>query len=348
MTGALRLLAVWVAIAAASAHTIGQANAQEHRMQLNTVKFTLRPLALASAAATAGLKLVDAAAGVQLITSATTAPPAGAASTVFSMMPLRPTEGAAKPFRTLTHLLPAPPAWDLVLDGKAQRLALVHEKALGGSSVLLLSGFDKADAGLPAGYDAASYTLPRFVGKRSDAATQRITAIADSERAVWFERARSGGYERKGTLCDCVDALVVPYRGAFGLVYKTRVPGAVRGNLTWPGTLHWQPLDTQLAPTGTAQTLFDGYTVFEFAVDTAGDAIAMLLTTAQGTRLALAASPSGPWAGHAFTEPAQGEALSQPSLVLTPELVHMALLDQAGSAQARVLFGTASVVLPGR
>lgn len=343
----------WLAALAIAALTLGPmagpASGQEKHMDINAITLSLRPLAVPKAAALAGIKLLEAPGGVQLVLAATERKAAAQAETSLTVMPVGGAgEGGARPFSAWPQVLPVPPAWDLALDKSGARLALVHDEALGATFTLRLTGFDRSAGRLAEAAALASHTRPRFVGKRDDAAERRITAIADKAQAVLFELGAGGTYERKATLCECIDALVLPYLDRFVLLYKTRAPGLEGDPRPGAGTLHWRPLDARLVPLAEALPLFGAQTVFEFAADTTGVDIAVLATTPEGTRLAVASAPAGPWSVSGLVEAAHGQALSRPALALTAEGVHLALLEHAGSARARVLYGHAPLASLGK
>lgn len=332
---------VWLALV--GAWTFGTVLAREKTMDLQP-DLRLRPLA-AAADGIDRIRLAQSAAGLRLIVSATQDKPVVGARTTLSALSLTPNEGPLTTVATIDQLLPPPPAWDLALDAAGQRPAWVMERAMGGTYSVRLTGFDRREARVPDDPGLNSYGRPSFVDRHSDRALQAVVAIADDREAVLFERDADGRFQRRATLCSCIDATLLPFGQGFVLVSKRRVPGPVRGTAIAPGSLHLQALDARLAPVGNALEPVPGLVVYEFAADAQAGRLALLLTTGEGTRLLQSRAVDGPWLGMALDEDDQGTRLRSPTLALAADATAIALLDTT-AGRRRILFGGTRRVPP--
>jgi hypothetical protein len=324
---------------------IGHGQCQEKSMGARNLKFDMRPLVLNDMPSIVGLKLLETPQGVQLISSITKRGIAAVgAQTVISATPLIKTDQQMVTLFTIEQLLPPPPAWDIAINANGA-YAVVYENALGATYVLevISTGKTPSQTTVPAGYSQESFTTPNFIRRQTNENTRRISAIVDKKTGVVFAKTQDGSYQEQGELCQCAEALIVPYRDHFLLFYKVIVPGAVRGKLTSPGKLFWRPLDKGLVPTGDAREALADQTVFEFEVDVAEDVIAVVATTKSGTKLALSKAPEEAFSITAFDEVRQGESFSKPSVVIAKAQVYVALLENATLGQARILTGSAPI-----
>jgi hypothetical protein len=313
------------------------------RMPGTKTRLNLAPLAVKDAASVAALELLETPQGAQLLT-AVTRPAAtgfGAETVISTHAPGRGDQGAP-PLFAWRQVLPPPPAWDVAVNAGGS-YALVYEKALGATYTLVAQGGGQTEVSVAGEYHRESFTRPRFVKRHPDEATRAIVAIAEKKWAVLFVRRPDGRYDRQGKLCDCSEALVVPFQGQFLLFYKVTVPGPVRGNLISPGRLYWLRLGRDFTPVGGAQEALPGHTVYEFDADVAAGALAVLATTATGTRLAVGAAPGAAWAVTEFNEAQSGANLTRPAVLVAGPQLYAAFLENALSAQGRVLVASAAL-----
>lgn len=313
-------------------------------MDLQPDRLNLRPLA-AAAEPLDRIRLLQTAQGLRLMASQTKPTPGMGARTELMALPLTPEEGRFTTVATVDQLLPPPPQWDLTVDTALQRPAWLMDQAQGATSSVRLTGFDRKETVVPHAAGLASHGRPSFVHRRSDEATRQVVAMVDSSQAALFERQDDGRYARRAALCECTDAQLVPLGAGYVLVFKRRVPGPVRGNDLWPGSLHLQPLDDQFRPVGAPRDLMPGSAVFEFAADAVAGRLALLLTSSEGTMLVQAPSTDGPWLAIGIVEDERGAALRSPTLTVSADATAIALLDHT-AGRRRILFGGTRRVPP--
>jgi hypothetical protein len=225
--------------------------------------------------------------GVFLFASKTAStPPMGARTTISAVAP-----GASrarwKTVATLDEMVPAQPIWDVTLAEGSQP-DIVYERPGGAINALLLRRASGATEGLSGAYPLQSFSDPRFA-RPTGKPPQWMTAVVDNRTCVALPLRPGAEYR---TLGECSGAgLLVLMDSGFVYLYKTKVPGLVRGNLNSPGRLHLATLDAELRPTGPPTEVFSG-TIFEFDADVIRNKLVVLATTPSG--IAILSGNAGP------------------------------------------------------
>lgn len=260
--------------------------------------------------------------------------------TVIASTSLLEGEGSTAPLFEIGHLLPTAPEWDVALgpDGSCW---IVYERAKGATYDLFLQGTNHEELCVTAGFPLDSHSGPRFIKRSLEPPRRAVTAITDADSVALFQETSEGAYSRT-LLGQGSAARIVQSEGKRYLFFKTEVPGPARGTMTLPGRLHWATLGPDDRPLEMPIPLFADEDVYEFDVDVQGDVIVLFATTSMGSKLRRGRSPAGAFETMCLQEDDMGSSYTRPTVLLTPSAIHLAILDQAGTATAQILRGETS------
>jgi hypothetical protein len=315
-------------------------------MQSNALKILLAPHQVPAPLPISTLKLLDSTQqALFLFSSNPTRPSSGIDyETVVSSVPFEQTGGSPSNLFTIRQLLPSPPSWDVAVD--SQRLfSLTYDDASGATYSVLVRSPAGKEFSLVAKNQFESFVSPSFVKRDLDVPAQFLTAIGEKDRGVLFRRDASGNYLERSKLCDCAALKLLKRSDGFALLYKSVVPGPVRGVSTLPGRLFVAILDRELRTVSSPKELFPGRTIFEFDADTTPERVAIFATSSTGTFLASGPSFSAPFNTRLVQEQNQGASFSQPTVLLKGSRVCLGVLEGSSPGKTSVL--AASVPLDG-
>jgi hypothetical protein len=283
-----------------------------------------------------GLRLASGRKGALVVLSKTEKDPVLGANTTFWGRSLADPNARWIELGTSREVVPAQPEWDVATaaDGQPEIAFERHGGAINALALLSASGSTEA---ITAAYPLQSFSGPRFA-KSSGQNPRWLTAILDNRTCVALPLTQDSRYRNLG---ECSAGLLLEIGSGFVFIYKTMLPGAVRGNLISPGRMHVATLDGELRPSGRAPTIFDD-TIFEFDADLIRDRLIVLATTPKG--MLLASRPTQP-----TTDRFDTQEYSIPKDLISPAIVRdasgtaaLAALDLNGGT--RVLIG--KIVIP--
>lgn len=315
-------------------------------MQSNVPKILLVPRQFPAPLPIYALKLLESAQQVLFLfsTNPTSSPTGIDYQTVVSSLPFDQTGRSPSNLFSIRHLLPPPPSWDVAVDSQ-QLLLLAYEEASGATYSVLVRSSAGIESSLVAKNQLESFVSPSFVKRDLDRPPQFLTAVSEKYHGVLFRRDASGNYLERSKLCDCVALKLLKRPEGFALLYKSVVPGPVRGTSTLPGRLFLAVLDREFRTVSAPKELFPGRTIFEFDADATPERVAIFATSTTGTFLASGPSFSSPFNARSVQEKDQGASLSQPSILLSGSRIFLAVIEGSLAAKTSVL--AASVPLDG-
>jgi hypothetical protein len=315
-------------------------------MEDRSTKINLAPFAMKDAPSVGAIELIESRQGVQLLSSTTKGAAAAAglpgSQTVISATPFSGGGMTATPLFVIDHLLPPPPEWD-VCANPDESYSLVYEMALGASYTVLLRHSKNADVPVTDTHPFESFTSPRFIKRYQNDLSHPVTAISEKKAVVLFTPDVYGHYRRYMRLSDGISALLVKTNEEFVLFYKVIEPGAVRGNLIYPGRLYSVRLTKDFVPATKAVELFPNKVIFEFDVDVSGSHLAIFATSPNDLLLAWGSAGSAPLKFASFGGQYRVENLTRPAVLLSNSQVHLAILESARTTQARLLTASSAM-----
>jgi len=237
----------------------------------------------------------------------------------------------------LSEVVPAKLQWDVAPSANGDS-EIAFGKPGGAINALMLRSASGTMRALSSAYPLQSFSEPRFARSAAHP-PDWLTAVVDNRTCVAFPLGTPSAQCR--TLGECAQGLLVHYGPGFAFIFKTVVPGPVRGNLIAPGRLHSAMLDAELRPTGPPAEIFDG-TIFEFDADVIKGKLVVLATTPRGVVIASEPSPRAKFLSREYEVPA---TLTSPAVAGSASgKAILAALDSSGSGPARVV--TTEVAIP--
>lgn len=241
----------------------------------------------------------------------------------------------SKQIALISQLLPAPPAWDIIHTEETS-LGIVLERSGGAINnlILMISGREEVEVSVE--YPFEHFSLPRFA-RGSKGSWPIISAIVDNREAVVFFPQGARRYGRYTVLQTCSRALVLRTDDYFVLIFKIDTAGPARFDVV-PGTLFRVALNSDLSFAETPQPLLEDQQVFEFDADVHAGMGYIFATTAQGVALIRAGLPDKSFVSLPVKGPFRPDAVSQPSVAVTLERIHLTMIENPKTEQARLYY----------
>jgi|GEM_PF-5301809 len=266
----------------------------------------------------------------------------------FWQLRLRDITDAQPPEPLLVHQLPANLPWDARVDATGWQLLTIRPGGALAPLMWLPAGARTPQPVEPRG-PRSLFGMPRFVAAPAAGDIVALNLARDS--AITLLRRHTPGAEprrqellppRPGTLQQ---AQLLPWRDGHLLFVQTFVPNAgyrLEGSVTarearYAGSVAVHALDARGRRAGPAWAPLGEQPVFDFGIAVAGDQVGVLAVTAQGWLLA-GGRPD--LQGRGFGLLAQGAgaaALSSPCLQALPGRWRLAMIQDAGGTDPRVL-----------
>lgn len=309
-------------------------------MAKQDLKVVLSPFEIENVSSIISVKLIETNEGSQLCWS--TAPSGKDALehiTTISSISV-PDKGASiSQLFAISQLLPPPPAWGIAWNSK-DSYSVVFENAGGAINSLSMKNTNLPDVPVTTKYPFETFSKPRFVKRYRDAKGYlSISAISDNKHLVGFWATPKGNYETYMTMCDCEDGIIIKYQEGFVVLYKSYLPGPVRGGSIPRGVLHYIIMGMDFKQIGSAIQPLGDTTIFEFDVDVVADNIAVFATTENGIALAIGKASADAFETVSRVEDHSSLMLTSPSILSTKSHLHIVALDSAQTDKAKILIG---------
>jgi hypothetical protein len=295
---------------------------------------TLRPVRIAGARAIDGLKLVEAAGQPTLLYSTQAETPDRRYELVIRAAPIADMTRATEVAR-IGRMLPTPPQWDARPVG--DRYEIVYEMAGGAVNAVLFQDGQGNTRRVSDEHPFESFTRPHFV-RAGRGSTTDVGAVADLKKVVVFPRGtiQSAAYT---ALADGADGIVGGTMDRW-VVAKSAMSGAALFD-TLPGrlTLSW------VGATDVRRIMVPDLLVYELdAAPLANDIVvfatskpALLIRDRRLDRPYQLAAEDRRWLLW----------LSQPTILVTAQSVHLAALAHPGRDEAVVLYAAMPITALG-
>lgn len=239
----------------------------------------------------------------------------------------------------IPQLLPPPPDWDITWNSKGS-YSVVFENAGGAVNSLSITNTNLPDVPVTTKYPFESFSKPRFVKRYRDAHGRlSISTVSDNKHIVGFWATPEGFYESYMTMCDCEDGIIIKYQEGFVVVYKSYIPGPVRGSSIPQGVLHYIMMGMDLKQIGSAIQPLGNTTIFEFDVEVIADNIAVFATTEDGSILTIGKASADAFETVSRIEDHSGLMFTSPSILATKSHLQIVVLDSAQTDKAKILIG---------
>jgi hypothetical protein len=295
--------------------------------------FTMRRLAIPDPKTVDGLRLVERGSELTLLYS-TQAASGREHELVIHAAPVAEITRATEVAR-VGRLLPPPPQWDARPAGGGYEL--LYEVAGGAVDAIVFQDAQGNTRSVSAEHPFETFSRPRFIEPIAGGASD-VSAIAGFKKVVVFHAgtAKQVKYE---TLADGSDGVVVatPDRS---VVVKTTLSGPALFDVL-PGRLS---LSRSGGRTPAAVTVPD-LLAYEFDAAAVGNDIVLVATSMP----AVVVSSRRP--ERAYRLNAENKSwllqLSRPTVLVTPQSLHLAAIASPGSDQATILYGTVPVAALG-
>lgn len=262
------------------------------------------------------------------LASHTTPLPLGA-QTEFRLLGLSSASPQWTTVAQVEELVPAEPKWDAV--DREGKLEIVYQRPGGAIDALMLVQPPAEPVMLTKQFPLNSFGDPRFA-KSPSGPPRWITAVMDNRLCVAFPLGKDGKYRE---LRGCLQGLLVFAGKDYAFLYKTDVPGPVRGVATLPGRLHCQRLDSELRSLGEPVDI-SGQTIFEFDAEVVNHRLVILATTPSGLSIATG-SVNEVGAFHVEEYSASPEFTSPSLLNVSPAVTLIAALEPTSGKGTRMV-----------
>jgi len=303
-------------------------------------KIIFSPFEIENASSIILVKLIETNEGPQLCWS-TTPLRKGASGyrTTVSSTAIAETSRTTSQLFVIPQLLPPPPDWDITWNSK-DSYSVVFESAGGAVNSLSIKNTNLPDVPVTTKYPFETFSKPRFVKRYRDAQGRlSISAVSDNKHLVAFWATPEGNYESYMTMCDYENGIMIKYKQGFVVIYKSYIPGPVRGNSIPRGVLHYIMMGMDFKQIGSAIQPLGNTTIFEFDVDVVADNIAVFATTENGIALAIGKASANAFETVSRIEEHGSLMLTSPSILATKSLLNVAVLDSAKTDKAKILIG---------
>lgn len=250
--------------------------------------------------------------------------------------------GEAEPKLLVDATIDPAPRWNATRTPKGFYIAAM-ELAAGAFNELRVVEPGQYDIQLQVKNPVADFSAPRFV-KPVAKSGYAVSAAVDREALVLFVRDEKSGYGLGQEICKAELGVVTKLGDKWSVLYKTRVPGPVRGRMVYPGKLNHLLLGADLKPVGEPSKPLGDTVVYEIDADLFDSSLAILATTETDGVLAVGSVAST--GGLTLTQQSPlgaGGVLSDPNLLVAGGVMNFAAFQSGVADGRRVLTGFAAL-----
>jgi hypothetical protein len=301
--------------------------------QGDTQGVALRPLPIDGAEAIDGLQLVETAGKLTLLYSTQTEAPSGEYELVINAAPIANPAARIEVAR-IGRLLPPTPQWDARPVG--DRYEIVYDEAGGAVNEIHHRDVEGNVTRLSTQHPYESFSRPHFVRSPAGTGTEDVGAVVDLKKVVVFPGGTTTPVKYV-VLADGTDGIVGTLQNRW-VAAKNSMSG-----LTLFDTLPGRLTLTRVGDTDgdTRSSIVPDLLVYELDAAALGSDV-VVFATGKPAVLVLGARPHRPYRLGAENRSWLSQ-LSEPTMLITPQALHLAAIANPGSDRAIILYGSVPI-----